>query len=313
VEAAVAASPEWPYGAVVVRTVTPIGAGYGLSGSVYRVEADAEHGPISFVLKHEHAEAIERALRFHRLVGASVEGAIPTLLGGAVDEQDGTGVLLLEDIAPAAQGDALVPCTDGEALAAVRTLARIHAVRPDDDAGPRWQPRVLAPDEWAERLDAAAQRFPGIVTPDLHGRLGDIPDRAARAVVALRAGPVAWIHGDAHLDNVLFRPDGTAVLLDWSGPVVGPPAVDLARLLTEGVDAGGRGELAVTLVEAYASECAALDTATLWDALTEAIVLLVQTAVAWAAREESREPVERIRALQENLLRSALSWASNGA
>jgi hypothetical protein len=56
-----------------------------------------------------------------------------------------------------------------------------------------------------------------------------------------------------------------------------------------------------------------LDTATLWDALTEAIVLLVQTAVAWAAREESREPVERIRALQENLLRSALSWASNGA
>lgn len=310
--AVAAASPEWPHGAVVVRSVTPIGVGYALSGSVYRVEADSDHGPVSFVLKHERAEAIERALRFHRLVGQSVETAIPTLLGGAADEESGTGVLLLEDITPAVQGDALLPCTEAEALAIVRTLARVHAVRPAEDAGPRWKPRVLSPDEWVERLDAASQRFPEIVTPGLCDRLGDIPDRAARAVAALGAGPVSWIHGDAHLDNVLFRPDGTAVLLDWSGPVVGPPAVDLARLLTEGVNAGERGDLAVAVVGAYADELALHglppDKGKLRDALAEAIVLLVQTAVAWAARKEEREPVERIRALQENLLRSALAW-----
>jgi phosphotransferase family enzyme len=312
VNAVAAASPEWPYGSVVVRAVTPIGVGYGLSGSVYRVEADAQHGLISFVLKREGAEATERALGFHRLVGPSVEGAIPTLLGGAVDEEGGIGVLLLEDVAPAVQGDALVPCTDAEALAAVRTLAHVHAVRPEADAGPRWRPRVLSPDEWAARLDAAVTRFPWVAAHEL----GDVPMRARRAVAALDAGPEAWIHGDVHLDNVLFRPDGRAVLLDWSAPVVGPPAVDLARLLTEGVNAGARGELAGALVDAYADELAArgvtLDRDALGKELTAALVLLVQTAVAWAGREEAREPVERIRALQENLLRSALSWASSG-
>jgi thiamine kinase-like enzyme len=311
-----ATSPEWPHGTVVVRAATTIGAGYGLAGGVvYRVEADSEHGPISFVLKQEAAVAVESALRFHRVVGPHLEGTIPTLLGGAVDDRGDAGVLLLENIAPARQGDVLVPCTDAEALAVVRALARVHAVRPQADAEPRWQPRVLSPDEWAQRLGATAKRFPQIVTAAIRDGLRDVPDRAARAVAALGAGPVSWVHGDAHLDNVLFRPDGTAVLLDWSGPVVGPPAVDLTRMLTEGFDAGAREELAVALVDAYARELTgrgvALDADELWPALAAALALLVQTAVGWAAREVEREPVDRLRALQESLLRRTLAWASN--
>ena len=300
--AVAAASPEWPYGTVLVRTVDRIGIGYGLAGAVYRVEAEAEHGPVSFVLKREGAEAIGNALRFHRAVEPSVEGVIPRLFGGAVDDEAGTGVLLLEDVAPAVQGDALVPCTEAQAFAVVHSLARVHAVRPEAGAGPRWRPRVLSPGEWAARLDAATKRFPWIAAD----KLGDIPERAERAVAALEAGPASWIHGDAHLDNVLFRPDGTAVLLDWSAPVVGPPAIDLARMLTEGVNAGARGELAVRLVDAYAPE---LDREEVWHALAAALVLLVQTAVAWAAREVEREPIERLQALQENLLRCTLAWS----
>lgn len=300
--AVAAASPEWPYGTVRVRSVDRIGIGYALAGAVYRVDADAEHGPVSFVLKREGAEEIGNALRFHRAVGPSVEGAIPALLGGAVDDEAGTGVLLLEDVTPAVQGDALVPCTEAQAFAVVRSLARVHAVRPEPGDRPRWRPRVLSPDEWAPRLEAAARRFPWIAAD----RLGDIPARAGPAVAALEAGPASWIHTDAHLDNVLFRPDGAAVLLDWSAPVVGPPAVDLARMLTEGVNAGARGELAARLVEDYAPE---LETDVVWHALAAALVLLVQTAVAWAAREVEREPVERLRALQENLLRRTLAWS----
>jgi hypothetical protein len=311
VNAVAATSPEWPHGIVRVRSADRIGIGYGLAGEIYRVEADSEHGPVSFVLKQEGAEAIERALGFHRLVGPKVEGAIPKLLGGAVDGGAGTGVLLLEDVSPAEQGDALVPCTETEAVAVVRSLARVHALRPEAGAGPRWKPRVLSPEEWAARLDAARQRFPWIAADEL----GDIPERAGRAAAALEGGLRSWIHSDAHLDNVLFRPDGTAVLLDWSGPVVGPPAVDLARMLTEGVNAGARGELAGRLVDAYADELAARGVALgrdeLAQALAAALVLLVQTAVGWAAREVEDEPVERIQALQENLLRSALGWASN--
>jgi hypothetical protein len=51
-------------------------ADYGLSGGeVYRVEADSERGnSLSFVVKREGAQAVERALRFHRAVGLQVVG-----------------------------------------------------------------------------------------------------------------------------------------------------------------------------------------------------------------------------------------------
>jgi len=49
----------------------------------------------------------------------------------------------------------------------------------------------------------------------------------------------------------------------------------------------------------------------LWDALSNGLALLVQGAVAWAARDENREPRKRLGALQENLLRSVCAWVSN--
>jgi Phosphotransferase enzyme family len=320
VNAVAGASPEWQAGPVEVRGATRIGAGYGLGdGPVYRVEADAAHGRLSFVLKHEAAQAVERALQFQRAVGPLATGAIPALLGGAVDQEDDTGILLLEDVAPAAQGDALLGCTDAEAAAAVRSLAQVHAVSwslPGTAAGgdvPRWSGTALGGNDWTERLAAAAERYPGIVTATLAGWLAALPDRVEGAIAALESGPTAWIHGDAHLDNVLFRPDGAAVLLDWSGAAVGPPAIDLARLLTEGVNAGAREELGPELVAAYADTLAAggvhVAPDDLWRALADGLALLVQTAVGWAAREPRDVP--RMGALQENLLRSALAWASN--
>jgi Phosphotransferase enzyme family len=314
VNAVAARSPEWPHGAVRVRTVAQIGADYGLSdGRVYRIEAESDQGSLSFVLKHESAQATERALRFHRAVGPMATGSIPELLGGAIDDEGNTGALLLEDVSPAAQGDALRGCTDGEAVAAVRSLARVHASNWGWTGRelPRWTPRRLAPDEWSRRVESTAARYPRVVAASLVDALARIPGRLEQAIAALSAGDMSWIHGDAHLDNVLFRPDGSAVLLDWSGAAVGPPPVDLARLLTEGPNAGARAELASQLLRTYADELKAhgVDAGVddLRMAVSNAIVLLVQSAVAWAAREDRRGP--RMRALQENLLRSTLAWS----
>ena len=319
--AVMAASPEWPHGAIRLRAFTRIGVDFGLSGGeVYRVEADTTHGEsISFVLKREAALAVERAMRFHRAIGSKVAGSVPGYLGGSVDQENDTGVLLLEKIAPAEQGDVLAGCTNLQALAAVRSLARVHAAAWDTVTGvaepaPRWEAQALAPDQWAARLTAATRRFPEVTGPVID-RLQELPRKVEAAIPSLRAGDLGWIHCDAHLDNVLFRPEGDAVLLDWSGAAIGPPAVDLARLLTEGVNAGGREDLAAELVSAYASELARCGATVviedLWDALSKSLALLVQAAVGWAAREEDRPPVARIRALQEQLLRSVLAWASN--
>jgi hypothetical protein len=49
----------------------------------------------------------------------------------------------------------------------------------------------------------------------------------------------------------------------------------------------------------------------LWHQLSNALTLLVQAAVGWAAREEDTHPVVRMRALQEQMLCSVIAWASN--
>jgi hypothetical protein len=96
VNAVAEASPEWRHGRVRVRSATRIGAGYGLSGGqVVRVRADSERGgSFSFVLKREGAQAIGRALKFHRAVGSQVTGSVPACLGGLVHEASDTGVIL---------------------------------------------------------------------------------------------------------------------------------------------------------------------------------------------------------------------------
>jgi hypothetical protein len=321
--AVAAASPESPGGVVRVRSVARFGAGYGLSGGqVYRVHADSESGGLSsFVVKREGAEAVARALHFHRAVGLRATGSVAALLGGLVDSESDTGVLVLEDVAPAEQGDVLAGCTAARARAAVRSLARIHAVsriatgEEHANDAPRWAAAVTAPDAWEARLSVAAPRFPDVLNPSIVDRLHGASRIVGPAIESLRQSAACWIHGDAHLDNVLFRPDGTAVLLDWSGAALGWAAVDLATLLTEDVNAGARAELATELVVAYVDELVSGGGEAMlgdpWEALSNGLAPLVQAAIRWAARDEDREPQTRMQALQENLLRCVCAWVSN--
>lgn len=48
------------------------------------------------------------------------------------------------------------------------------------------------------------------------------------------------VHGDAHLSNVLFEPDGpeVAALVDWELATLGDPTLDLGWLLATGIDHG---------------------------------------------------------------------------
>jgi Ser/Thr protein kinase RdoA (MazF antagonist) len=317
-------SPEWPHGAIKVKHAVRISTEYGLSGgAVYRVTADAERsGPVSFVVKMESAEATERALGFHRAIGLRVAGRVPECFGGVIDQEGDRGLLLLGDVSPAEQGDVLRGCTDVQAEAATRSLARVHAAfwnKTDDAAAPRlprWSARSMEPGLWGERLSTAAERFPQILPSSLANRLEQTPARLVQAIESLEAGPTSWIHGDAHLDNVLFRQDGAAVLIDWSGAAVGPPAVDVARLFTEGLDAGAKPERARELLSAYAEELNAngitnVGTDELSRRLSDGLAVLLQSAVGWAGSDENREPLVRMRALQENLLRSACAWVLN--
>jgi len=313
----------WPYGPVRVVNVVRIGAEHGLSGTVYRVTVDcADRQRRTFVLKQDGAPGIERALAFHAAMGDRLIGSVPACYGGEIDDSGGIGFLFLEDIAPAVQGDVLVDPGDEAAGAAMRTIARVHATswRSSGADHPasllRWHAEAWAPDRWSERLTGARTRYPEILTAEVSRSLKRLPDQVDDAITELRAGPASWIHGDAHLDNIVWRADGSAVLLDWAGAVIGPPAVDAARFLVEGpTGLAADPERRMRLIGAYSRELTergvpSSDVAAIPTSVGQAMLPLVQGIVGWAGRPEEEPIGRRMAALRENALRSVVGWLS---
>jgi hypothetical protein len=301
-------SPTWPYGVVEIVRTTRIGLEHGLSGRIHRVSAETERGDsISLVVKQESAGAVERELLVRHELGERLRGLVPDCHCGMSDPATNRGVLVLEDVAPADQGDVLVGCPHERAEAVVRLLACVHGAswRSDSNAIPsrlpRWGARPLEQELWRSRLARAAERFPQVLARSITERLEPLPAQVARSLVRLWAGPVSWIHADAHLDNVLWRRDGSAVLLDWSNAAVGPPVLDLARFLGEGIDPESRS----ALITAYHQELSRGDDVR--ELLGPAQLWLLQSAVAWAGSEDPL-PTGRAAAVCEAWLRQLCAW-----
>ena len=301
------------------RGAIQIGAEYGLSGRIHRVTVETERGgSLSIVVKQESAVAVERELLFRGHCGELVRSCIPDLFCGVADDESGRGVLVLEDIAPAEQGDVLHGCTEEQAEAVVRVLARLHGgsrsvVGEPDEAGlPRWTAHPMESERWRNRLGRASERFPEILAPNALSLL-DLPDRVVDAARVLNEGQSSsWLQVDAHLDNTLFRPDGTAVLLDWCNAAIGPPVLDLARFLTEGVVEPTRRDRVTALLSLYTEELRRLgvghvSVVELGSSFEVALLPLLQGAIGWAGRDDL-ELGARATAVCESFLRSMCGW-----
>lgn len=304
-----------------VVSATRIGVDYGFSGRVHRVAAETPRGSVSFIVKQDGSAHVERELLFRSHLGERLGDCIAKCFGGESDNKSGSGVLVLEDVTPAEQGDVLEGCTHAQAEAVVRALARVHgaswAARNDriPPRLPRWRPAPMEPDRWMDRLERTRERFPAILTGSLLAELRDLPEQVAGAVEQLTRGPASWIQVDAHLDNVLWRPDGMAVLLDWCSAAIGPPAVDLARFFVEGVVDASQPERVDALMSTYAEERgvqgAQAGPIELHPGFGLALPPLLQGAIGWAGRQEL-ELTGRPAALCESFLRSLCDWRRKG-
>lgn len=92
---------------------------------------------------------------------------------------------------------------------------------------------------------------------ELHRALNHSPD----AVSELRTLPVTLMHGDFHIQNLGFDPDGTLVALDWAHVGIGPVGADIATLASlyhamGGVPSREWRDLEQELIAAYADELA---------------------------------------------------------
>ncbi len=264
-------TPEWLTAALgaTVDAVTAEPVGTGQIGSVFRLQLTGAGVPERLLAKLPAADpgtrgmlagAYRQEVRFYTEIAGTVAARTPRCHHAEIHGDGSEFVLLLEDLAPARQGDQIAGCTVAHADAAVANLAGLHA--------PRWCDESLLDIEGFSRNGpeeaATLGELYGPTTEIFLDRLGDRLGpgdrdtvRACGAVIAdwLLACPERFglVHGDYRLDNLLFGPGATAVVtaVDWQTVNLGLPARDLAYFVTTSLDPEIRRAVESDLVATY--------------------------------------------------------------
>ncbi|QXC61110.1 ecdysteroid 22-kinase family protein [Aquihabitans sp. G128] len=204
------------------------------------------------------AGAYRTEVDFYRDLAPTLAVRVPRCWHASVSEDATDFLLLLDDLAPAEQGDQLAGCDVVDAEAAAVNLAGLH--------GPRWCDPTLADgtlaivtaDE-ASVLTEVLEPMTSVFTDRFAGRLRAEDQEVLERVPAVagswlvgRGERFAPVHGDYRLDNLMFAPDhGPVTALDWQTVSLGLPARDLAFLLATGLSIEDRRAHEDDLVAAY--------------------------------------------------------------
>lgn len=232
----------------------------GIPETVFLKGGFEEHSPqMTFLAKTE-------SLGYRDLLSSSGLNS-PACYFADFDEASNQGIIVMEDLARRGVtfGDPMVPRSHDDIAATLSLLAGFHAKTWGcgefggtgplgwiETAPPFSRPgvrRYLEPDAWQHycglpRGAAASSRFHD------RGWAIDALDRIARYSQRL---PKSVIHGDTHLGNVCFEPDGTPAFYDIV-PRRAPPMSEVCYHITLALDVADRGNWEVSLVRHYLSE-----------------------------------------------------------
>ncbi len=236
---------------VVVKSVTatPIGSGQ-MAGSFrlglgYRGESrlpDRMVAKLATGPKEQRefgSGAFRNEVRFYRDLAATVRVPVPRAHATAVSESGSEFLLLLDDLAPAEQGDQIAGCTVPQARAVAVAAAGLH--------GPRWCDETLLREPGlALPTDADRELMESVLAPMTSAFRDRFADRLTGPESALldwleaTAGewliaPIehfALLHGDLRVDNIMFGPEGAVTVIDWQTITPGHPLRDIAFLLS---------------------------------------------------------------------------------
>ena len=185
--------------------------------------------------------AYEKEVRFYRELASTVGIRTPRCWFADIAPEDGDFVMLMEDLAPAVQGDQLAGCSVDEAALALEEASRLHAPR-WGDPGLEQLGFLTAPSTQSGQLLQAVYKtlWPGFAERyatslsrealDLSQRLGD---RLADWVLSGRA-PLTLVHGDYRIDNMLFGSEAGGyplAVVDWQTLGLGAGVADVAYFL----------------------------------------------------------------------------------
>ncbi len=212
--------------------------------------------------------------RFYTDLAERLPIRTPRCLYGAIADDEATFTLILEDLAPAVQGDQIAGASDAWIEAAVRNLAGLHA--------PLWNDPELDRLDWTTGgAGEEFARYVELATPVFLERYADrlaLEDQdvlrrfaeRAQVWVASRPADKTLVHGDYRLDNLLFRDSvdspgsrdearGCIVTaVDWQTLSVACAGQDLAYLLGNSCEPEQRRAHEPRMLAAYREALAAL-------------------------------------------------------
>ena len=251
----------------------PVGTGQVCDSYRFRCvwSGAAPDHPATFIAKCPSADAISRqaAALFH-LYDMEVGWYRDLANGGGVRcpgclyaEISGDGsrfVLLLEDMAPAQQGDQLSGASLRQVETTLTEAAALHNIRPaagfdafgwlhHGEANAEISRQTVVP-----RYPEFRERFSGLLAPDIL-ELGAAFVARLEGYLAREPAEATVTHGDMRLDNILFDDTGAvAALVDWQTCSLGNPANDVAYMIgTSFADADERQAQEERLVRGYLS------------------------------------------------------------
>jgi len=181
----------------------------------------------------------EREAGFYREVADRIDLPKPKGYVNLFDPDTDHNLLIIEDISPAADGDVTVGTDPDTAARLLELLARLHGHFWMDEQLVQpwlhtWDRESFWSNAWIGQLgwDALAEREPDFYPPDLAEVIKRryLYDTAAWCA-EIDARPWTYCHGDFQLDNMLFRPDGEIVIVDWQLGLRNCPGNDVAWFL----------------------------------------------------------------------------------
>ncbi|WP_417620648.1 phosphotransferase [Parasphingorhabdus sp.] len=258
-----------PSGSLRSLSYAPVGTGQVCDSYRFTCKWSEGNQPESFVAKCPSADPVSRgaAAIFH-LYDMEVGWYRDVATGSGVccprsyhadiagDEQE--FVLLLEDMAPAAQGDQLAGASLVQVATTLAAAAALHDIQPEGgfDAY-KWLHHGAGNSAFLENTlpqgyPLFRDRFSKLLSPDILDLGQQLIERIGR-YVAHEPPELTITHGDMRLDNILFHADGqVAALVDWQTCSLGNPANDVAYLIgTSFADPADRRRHEQSLVEDY--------------------------------------------------------------
>ena len=159
-------------------------------------------------------------------------------------------LLVMEDIADARPPSQVAGGSIADALGGLDLLARFHAhnwMNQDlRDSNPIvWglgrTPKVVQA-SYRRNRSAFVGRFGALIGDGMVAKMDEVQERLPELASQIQGEPWTLCHGDYRLDNLMFRPDGQIVVLDWQGLGWGRPGWEVAYFITTALEPHHRDE-----------------------------------------------------------------------